>query len=126
MHSFYVLNKGDNSGKPLEQPCTNCFIVTCATASEREFWFWLSWGLWQSNRFHPQLRGSCVQFIAINDYREVIAAGAARAATNHPKFTEAVNTMRLLEQLEQSTRAKLGIYRQYKVAVFRKFLFTQP
>ncbi|WP_371923412.1 hypothetical protein [Flavobacterium sp. HSC-61S13] len=24
---FFILNKGLNSGKPLSQPCANCFVI---------------------------------------------------------------------------------------------------
>ena len=42
---FFILNKGLNSGKPLLKPCPNCFIITTANEQEKEFLFWLCWGL---------------------------------------------------------------------------------
>jgi hypothetical protein len=55
--TFYVLAKGLNSGKPLENPCPNCFAVTCKNAGEMDFYFTLTFGLWKSKSFHYYLPG---------------------------------------------------------------------
>lgn len=31
---LYALSKGLNSGKPLEKPCPNCFVISCRNAEE--------------------------------------------------------------------------------------------
>ncbi len=61
--SFFILNKGNNSGKPLTQPCANCFMAICETEDENEFYYWLCWGLWQAKAFEQLLCGSVIPFI---------------------------------------------------------------
>lgn len=39
---FFILNKGLNSGKPLTNPCPNCFVVTTSTEEEKNTLFHIS------------------------------------------------------------------------------------
>ena len=38
---FFILNKGLNNGKLMEQPCPNCFVITTPSEPERESLFYL-------------------------------------------------------------------------------------
>lgn len=120
--SFYVLSKGENAGKPLDKPCPNCFVATCATDIDRDYWFWLSWGLWKSKSFHILLRGSVIPFLRICDYKEIITGAAAETAERPEQLKKAIQTMRDLEQLEKATLQKLLIVKEMRIAVFHKVL----
>ncbi len=60
---FFILSKGLNAGKPLDTPCPNCFVFSCNTDEERDKYFWLSYGLWQSGHFKAYLVGSVIPFL---------------------------------------------------------------
>lgn len=47
---FFILNKGNNSGKPLLEPCANCYILIAETKEEKEFYYWLCYALWQTGK----------------------------------------------------------------------------
>ena len=49
---FYALSKGLNSGKPLENPCPNCFVISCRNAEEMDVYRSLLFGLWKLKAFH--------------------------------------------------------------------------
>ena len=49
---FFILCKGLNSGKPLSEPCPNCFICICQSEQEKENLYWILFALWQGRRFH--------------------------------------------------------------------------
>ena len=51
----YILCKGLNSGKPLEKPCPNCFVISCKSSDEMDFYKTLSFGLWKVKHFHQFL-----------------------------------------------------------------------
>ncbi len=68
-NQFFILNKGLNSGKPLEKPCPNCFVITVKNDEEKEFLFWLCWGLWQSKKFYYLHTGSVIPFIRLNEFK---------------------------------------------------------
>ncbi|MCP9752437.1 hypothetical protein [Ferruginibacter sp. HRS2-29] len=41
-HTFYILSKGNNSGKPGFQPWRSSFEVICASQEEHNFYYWLT------------------------------------------------------------------------------------
>ena len=69
---FFILNKGNNSGKPLLAPCPNCFVIQCENESEKEQIYWLSYSLWQSKAFYPLLRGSVIPFVISRDVKSCL------------------------------------------------------
>ena len=60
---FFILSKGLNAGKPLDAACPNCFVFSCQSEEERDKYFWLCYGLWQSNHFRVHLVGSAIPFL---------------------------------------------------------------
>lgn len=71
-HSFFILNKGLNSGKPMNEPCPNCFMCSCSTDTEKQKMYWLLFALWQSKEIEYQLIGSVIPFIRIRDLEKII------------------------------------------------------
>lgn len=82
-HFFFILNKGNNSGKPLAQPCANCYVLIAETKKEKDFYYWLCYGLWQSNKFHPFLYGSVIPFLRVHNIKIVLKTGS-----NHIKLSD--------------------------------------
>jgi len=66
---FFILNKGNNSGKPLSAPCPNCFVIQFQNETEKEQVYWLMYSLWQSKAFYPFLRGSVIPFVVLRDVK---------------------------------------------------------
>ena len=71
-HSFFILCKGCNAGKPGFKHWTNSFIVVCPHQQYFDFYFWLIYGLFQSGKFKTRHRGSVIPFINLNDVRDII------------------------------------------------------
>lgn len=69
-YSLFILNKGNNSGKPLEKHCPNCFIVICENQSDLDLIKTICFGLYHSRIFEQDLIGSCIQFIRLNDFKK--------------------------------------------------------
>jgi hypothetical protein len=68
---FFILNKGNHSGKPMNDPCPNCFVCVCSSEEEKELLYWLVMGLCQGRVFEQYLCGSVIPFIRINDVKKV-------------------------------------------------------
>jgi hypothetical protein len=49
----FALCKGLNSGKPLEKPCPNSFVLACKNQAEKDFYTTLLFGLWKVKHFYP-------------------------------------------------------------------------
>jgi hypothetical protein len=119
---LFILNKGNNSGKPLNQACPNCFVCLLDSTEEREQLFWLLYGLWRSNSFYQHLRGSVIPFIVKNDLKSCIANAKSIIATNPVEFQKSVTSLRNLENLEATYRKNILLIDQAKKTVFHQYL----
>jgi hypothetical protein len=72
---FFILNKGLNSGKPLSNPCPNCFVVTVETEKVKHTLFHLSMMLQISGFYAFYLKGSVIPFITVDDCRNTLRKG---------------------------------------------------
>lgn len=101
-HVFYILCKGDNAGKPALKPWANSFAVICSNQQYFDFYFWLVWGLFKSNKFKIHLRGTAVPFLNLDDVRSVIREMAPAVFSDWSKFQELIVTMDRLEKLKSN------------------------
>ena len=69
---FFILNKGNHSGKPMNDPCPNCFVCICSSEEEKEMIYWLVMGLCQGRVFEQYLCGSVIPFVRINDVKKAL------------------------------------------------------
>lgn len=119
---FYILNKGNNSGKPLVSPCPNCFVIQFSNNEDKEQVYWLLYSLWQSKAFYPFLRGSVIPFIVIRDVKECLSDGLEKVEANPIQFEKAVATLRSLEDMEKKFRQNLKLVQDAKRMLFYKYL----
>jgi len=118
---FFILNKGMNSGKPLQMPCPNCFVFICETEQEREFYYWLIFGLWRSKSFLPYLRGSVIPFIILRDFYTSIQAGTIEAKTNLEQFQKNIAVLKLLELKEKQFHENLRLIEDVRKSIFYRY-----
>ena len=95
---FYILSKGNNAGKPGLVPWTNSFVATAANEEMKDFYFWLTFGLFKAKNFKILQRGSVIPFINIQETRDLIMPAAK---VIYPNWQEFKKTLQLLELLEQ-------------------------
>ena len=122
MPHFFILNKGNNSGKPLLAPCPNCFVIQCKTDSEKEQLYWLAYSLWQSKAFYPLLRGSVIPFVVLRDVKSCLSDGLNKANANPVQFEKAVSTLRSLEALEKNYKQNLLLISNARRMLFYKYI----
>lgn len=72
-HSFFLLSKGTNAGRPSRTPNRNAFVCSCADAEATERMFWLCYSLWTGGHFRGELIGSVVLFIRKAELIDIIA-----------------------------------------------------
>ena len=119
---FFILNKGNNSGKPLTVPCPNCFVIQFQCEEEKEQIYWLIYSLWQSKAFYPFLRGSVIPFIVLRDIKSCLLDGVEKVAKNPAQFEKAVAALRSLEAIEKQYKQNLLLISHTKRMLFYKFL----
>jgi len=103
--AFFILNKGMNSGKPMEHPFPNCFTFNATDQAEKDLYYWICFGLWQSKSLHPYLNGSVIPFIHLRDLNQVINQASEKAQANPANFQKTVEALKILDQHEKTTIA---------------------
>ncbi len=121
-NSFYVLCKGLNAGKPLREPCPNCFTVTCQTPDEFIYWYNLTWGVWKAKGFHVRLLGSVIPFIRLADYREIIWKASQAVKCKESQLKQVIDAMQAIEVKEQVIKQQLLSLTELKSALFRSLV----
>lgn len=122
---FFILNKGMNSGKPLTIPCPNCYIFTAENEKEKEFYFWLIFGLWKSKAFHFYLRGSVIPFIILRDLNKCIQTGELSAQSDLTGFYKAVEALKILDLTEKQYLKNLQLIKEARRALFYRYIKIQ-
>jgi hypothetical protein len=122
MPHFFILNKGNNSGKPLTVPCPNCFVIQFQCEAEKEQIYWLSYSLWQSKAFYTFLRGSVIPFVVLRDVKSCLLDGLDKANEKPAQFEKAVATLRSLEAMEKQYKQNLLLIANAKRMLFYKYI----
>ena len=118
----YILCKGLNSGKPLEKPCPNCFVIACKNSDDMDFYKTLSFGLWKAKHFHQFLTGSVIPFIRISDFKSTIKAQAEAVSKDKYAFVQDVHKVKLIERKEKQMYETLALLADVKKAMmYRHF-----
>ena len=118
---FFILYKGNNSGKPLLSPCPNCFSIQFQSEADKEQVYWLIFCLWQSKTFYPYLRGSVIPFIILRDMKNCIQSALDKSDRNPEQFQKMVATFRSMNQLENQYRQNLKTIEKAKQIIVYKF-----
>lgn len=111
---FYTLSKGLNSGKPLDAPCPNCFVISCRNAEEKDHCRSLLFGLWKSKAFHPFLVGSVIPFIRVGDFKTVVFEQIEHLQNKEKAYLEDVRKFQALEQKERQMYEQLLLVSELK------------
>jgi hypothetical protein len=121
---YFALNKGENTGKPLNEACPNCFVIIVDTVDQRDALFWLNWGMWQGKAFHPYLTGSVIAFIHIHDYKALITRAYSAYSNSKALCNKGISLLKDLSNLEITTKKKLTLMAQAKRSVYHKYIFA--
>jgi len=111
---FYALSKGLNSGKPLDAPRPNCFVISCRNAQELDIYRSLLFGLWKVKAFHQLLVGSVIPFIRINDFKNFIFEQINYVKDKEQVFTNDIQKVKALEQKERAMYEQLLLISELK------------
>jgi len=107
---FFILSKGLNSGKPMDQPCPNCFVITTAAEPTRESLYYLCLSLKIGKYFGYYLKGSVIPFICISDAKKVI--NAALQNNQEQKWSIKVEKLKKINAFEENLKEQLSAIKQ--------------
>lgn len=114
---FFILNKGLNSGRPLNEPCPNCFIVFTETNEQRESLYYLCLSLQVGRYFNYYIKGSVIPFIAVVDTKKVLN----KALQNYEvdKWQLRVEQLKKITKYEENLKQQIKTIGQLKIALLR-------
>lgn len=121
-HHFFILNKGNNSGKPLEQPCPNCFVCFAENEEQKQQLYWLFYGLWQGSYFKPFLTGSVIPFIRLDDLKQVAELSLSKIELQPLLFNKNISMMQLLDEKSKVIHEQISLIKQAKKALMYQML----
>ena len=113
---FFILSKGLNSGRPMVQPCPNCFVITTGSKQTRESLFYLCQSLKIGKYFHYYLKGSVIPFICISDAKKVMHTALQN---NQEQWNIKVQKLKKIEALESNLKQQLSAISQLKMVLLR-------
>ena len=116
---FFILNKGPNSGKPLTNPCPNCFVVTTSTKEAKNTLFHLSMILQIGGFYGYYLKGSVIPFISIDDCRETLKSGLKSSEGICTKMQKHIKVVEVISKKEQELQNVIDKIAVLKVAYIR-------
>lgn len=119
---FFILSKGNNSGKPMETPCPNCFVCLCKDEAEKQRLYWLFYGLWQGLYFHPFLTGSVIPFIRLDDLKNVAEIALSKIELQPQQFDKNVSMVQLLNEKAKVVQEQIKLIKQAKKALMYQVL----
>ncbi|MBL4559393.1 MAG: hypothetical protein JKX79_00265 [Labilibaculum sp.] len=114
---FFILNKGLNSGKPLDKPCPNCFVITTTSEETRESLYYLCLSLKIGKYFSYYLKESVIPFIGISDAKKVI--NEALRNNQEQQWTIKVEKLKKINAFEANLQQQLKTILQLKIALLR-------
>lgn len=114
---YFILNRGNNSGRPMNEPCPNCFAVTTETEEQRESLFYLCQSLQIGRYFSYYIKGSVIPFITIDDTRKVL--NTAIKNYKQQQWELKVKKLKQITVYEENLKNQLIVVAQLKLALLR-------
>ena len=120
-NAIFILSKGLNAGKPLANPCPNCFAVEFQSSDDVERFKSLCQILLQSQVFSQYLKGSVIPFLSIRDFRSIVSRYLELVNNLPDGFSHLVEVLAAITEQEQKNRSMLSLLSQYRMALIADF-----
>lgn len=120
---FFILNKGLNSGKPFKHHVVNSFVFLADDEEEKEFYYFVLWGIWELRLLRPYLLGSVIEFVRLGDVVDVLQEVVNAVNTgNRKSFADVERTLSQIEVSKNNLHQQLSYLMQVRKSVFRSAL----
>ena len=116
---FFILNKGNNAGKPNICPFTNSFVVFTNTAEEAQQLFWICNILYCGNYFKTCLCGSVIPFIHIGEVKSLLKKMIRNYEGHH--WNGRFKALEKLELLAKRLQHQQHCLNEYKMALMQSY-----
>ena len=122
-NSIFILSRGRNAGKPLFEPCPNCFILYCNDQEERENLYWTFFTLWKNGFFHPYLCGSVIEMLRLFEFKKILQNFIIPSVAKMQENTKILSDIKAVYQLEQKFTQQLKQLNDLRNALVQKYYY---
>ena len=122
--AIFILNRGRNAGKPLRQPCPNCFIIYCKDENEVENYYWTFFSLWKSKFFHRFLCGSVIDMLRITDLKKILIEKVQPNFENFEKNEILIERLKTVEKLNSEYSRRVQVLEKLRHQLIYHFYFV--
>jgi hypothetical protein len=119
---FFILNKGNNSGKPYPQHWSNCFVFLADDDQDKEFFYLLFLGLWELKFFKKHLIGSVIEYIRLGDLVDVVEETVNSVNAGERTFVDVAPALAQIESHTAQLQKQLSYLLQLRRSLFYKYL----
>lgn len=118
---FFILSRGLNTGKPLQKPCPNCFIIAFQNSEDCENMFSIVSSLWRVKFWHRYLIGSVIQYIRINDFAKTLTLKSNDMMFDFEQHKKDVAALKLLEQKERQFHENINLINDLRRVILYRY-----
>jgi hypothetical protein len=118
---FFILNKGMNTGKLLEAPCPNCFVITFHCSEDCEHMKAIISSLWRIKFWHQFLIGSVIPYIRIHDFSKNLMLKSNEMMQDFEQHKKDVATLKLLEQKEDQFHKNIILINDLRKVILYRY-----
>ena len=118
---FFILNKGMNTGKHLEAPCSNCFVISFCCSEDCEHMKAIISSLWRIKFWHQFLIGSVIPYIRIHDFSKNLMLKSNEMMQDFEQHKKDVATLKLLEQKEDQFHKNIILINDLRKVILYRY-----
>ncbi|MEC5395264.1 DUF6943 family protein [Bergeyella sp. RCAD1439] len=123
-NTLFILNRGRNAGKPLLEPCPNCFILYLKNPEEVETYYWTFYAFWKHGFFHPHLCGSVIEMLRLCDLKTLMRNFIQPAFVKATENPEMVNKIKATWQLEQKIQQQVKALQKLRHSLVQRYYLS--
>ena len=122
-NSIFILSRGRNAGKPMFEPCPNCFILYCRNETEKENLYWMFYTLWKNRFFHPYLCGSVIDMLRLSELKKVIQNWIIPSFSKMEQNGKILQDIKSVHMLEQYYSKQLKQLSELRNILVKKYYY---
>ncbi|MBD3627604.1 hypothetical protein [Cyclobacterium sp.] len=117
---LFALSRGYNTGRPLKEPCPNCFVILMESEEERDKMYFLLDGLWRRQVFRMQLIGSVIPYLRVHEFTKTVIAFWKQIHENEDRVKRLMDAFNSLERLEKHNAEFMRLLSKYRDVAYMK------
>ena len=118
---FFILNKGLNTGKPLSEPCPNCFVIQFGCNEDSENMESICKSLWRVKFWHRFLIGSVIPYIRINDFSKNLTLKSNAMMQDFEQHKKNIAALKLLELKEKQFHENINLINDMRRVILHRY-----